>query len=39
MIRTQTGLQGEALLPVVFVPMIEGLPHEESTDDDDENRP
>jgi protein-L-isoaspartate(D-aspartate) O-methyltransferase len=28
MIRTETGLQREALIPVVFVPMIAGLPQE-----------
>jgi protein-L-isoaspartate(D-aspartate) O-methyltransferase len=28
MIRSETGLKEEALIPVVFVPMIEGLPQE-----------
>jgi len=37
-IRTQEGLIREELLPVVFVPMIEGLPHgEKSADNDDEH--
>jgi protein-L-isoaspartate(D-aspartate) O-methyltransferase len=40
MIRTETGLKKEALVPVVFVPMIEGLPQEsrESHDGSDRKR-
>jgi protein-L-isoaspartate(D-aspartate) O-methyltransferase len=37
MIRTEEGLEREELLPVVFVPMIKGLPQgEKSTDNEDE---
>jgi protein-L-isoaspartate(D-aspartate) O-methyltransferase len=40
MIRTETGLKKEALVPVVFVPMIEGLPQEsrESHDGSEKKR-
>ncbi len=38
MIRTDKGLQREELLPVVFVPMVPGLPPQETSTDDDENR-
>jgi protein-L-isoaspartate(D-aspartate) O-methyltransferase len=38
MIRTEEGLTREELLPVMFVPMIEGMPREgKSTDNDDEH--
>ena len=38
-IRTADGLTSEALLPVVFVPMVPGLPREEcGTDEPDQNR-
>jgi protein-L-isoaspartate(D-aspartate) O-methyltransferase len=28
MIRTETGLKREALIPVVFVPMVPGMPQD-----------
>ena len=34
MIRSDTGLQREALIPVVFVPMIPGVPQEQRTSND-----
>ena len=38
MIRTEEGLEREELLPVTFVPMIEGLPQAgKSTDNEDEH--
>jgi protein-L-isoaspartate(D-aspartate) O-methyltransferase len=38
MIRTETGLKQEALIPVVFVPMVPGLPHESRSSHDGSDR-